>query len=75
MGHWNYRAVKKMVGGDAEFGIYSVYYDDEGQANGVSVEPANVMCYSNEDLAATLELMQECLKQPTLIWEEIESSD
>lgn len=65
---WNYRAVRKIFDydGHEEIGIYSVYYDDEGEIVGMSLEPTQVNSYSLEQVEETLELMKECLKKPIL---------
>ena len=68
---WNFRVVKKTLRDHSEIGIYSVYYDLDGEPNGVSMDPQYVMGYSVEDLADTLRLMEECLDKPVLNWEDI----
>ncbi len=68
---WNWRVVEKTVGDHKEVGIYSVYYDSQGHVDGVSLEPHRVTGYSVEGLGETLQLMEECLAEPVLLWEEI----
>jgi hypothetical protein len=64
---WNYRIVKRGEG----VGIYSVYYDAEGNIKGLSEGPERVVGWSTEDLISALARMQECLSKPILYWEDI----
>jgi len=67
MGTWNYRAVrKKFEDGREEIGIYSVYYDENGNVKGTSVDPAPVNSYSIQLLEDKLDLMKESLQKPIL---------
>ena len=65
---WNYRVVRKTFpyDGHEEFGIYSVYYDEDGKVDGMSIDPASIHSYSVEELEETLKLMKECLQKPVL---------
>ena len=67
MATWNYRAARKtFADGHEEIGIYSVYYDDEGRVDAMSLNPAAVNSYSLEELHRELDLMGEALQKPIL---------
>lgn len=66
---WNYRAVRRQYKDHEEIGIYSVYYDAEGNIKGMSIDPAPVSSYSMEELKDLLELMAESLQEPLLEYE------
>jgi hypothetical protein len=68
---WNYRVMKrKNDSGEYDFGIYEVYYDDNGEIISSTVNSMTPVCPSEEDLAYELTLMQEAFKKETLIYKE-----
>ena len=71
MSHWNYRVMKKKnVVGDYEFGIYEVYYDDNGNVNGWTKDSMIPVLPSEDDLRCTLDMMKAALNKETLIYKE-----
>jgi hypothetical protein len=64
---WNYRVLKKKnESGEYEFGIYEVYYDDNGNIRGSTEMPLTPTCASEDDLLHELTIMMEALKKDTL---------
>ena len=48
---WNYRIMKrKNSEGDYDFGIYEVYYDDNGKVKGWTEDSMTPVCSSSDDL-------------------------
>jgi hypothetical protein len=71
MSHWNYRVMKRENdAGEFEFGIYEVYYDDDGRVQGWKADSMVPVCASEEDLEYELNLMLIALKKETLIYKE-----
>lgn len=68
---WNYRVVKQDDHGTPLYGIYEVYYNDVGKANGVTESPIRIYEESVDDLKKTLILIEEALTKEVLIYEEI----
>jgi hypothetical protein len=65
--HWNYRVMKKKnESGEYEFGIYEVFYDEEGKMKGCTEEPMTPVCKSAEDLKYELTVMLEAFNKDTL---------
>ncbi len=60
---WNYRVV--LVKGS--YGIYEVYYDADGGYS-ITEDPVPVVCFEDEDLKDTFELMRGAFDKPVLIW-------
>lgn len=52
--------------GEYEFGIYEVYYDDNGKVVGWTESPVSPVCPSAEELLQELDSMKEAFKQETL---------
>lgn len=71
MGWWNYRVMKrKNEQGEFDFGIYEVYYRDDGSIQSHTVESMTPVCPSEEDLDYEMNLMREAFKKETLLYEE-----
>jgi hypothetical protein len=65
--HWNYRVMKrKNESGEYEFGIYEVYYDDEGKVNTMTTDSMTPVCPSEEALQHELTIMLEAFKKEIL---------
>jgi hypothetical protein len=54
--------------GEYEFGIYEVYYDDNGKVNGWTEESMTPTCPSEEGLLHEIEIMKEAFKKETLLY-------
>ena len=69
--NWNYRVMKrKNESGEYEFGIYEVYYDENGNIKGWTANALTPVCPSVEDLLCELNLMVDALKEDTLIYKQ-----
>jgi len=68
---WNYRVMKKINDcGDAEFGVYEVYYHENGVVKGYSLNSVTPTAESLEALKTDLGLMSESLSKDVLTYEE-----
>lgn len=63
---WNYRVVRVGSGDEAQYGLHEVYYDEEGRPEKRTVEPADVVAESLEDLHWMLDRMHEALAKAVL---------
>jgi len=73
---WNYRVmIKEGFDGDSSFGIHEVYYDDNDNVIGYSINPAVPLGESEKELKKNLTLMVEALKKPPIPWEESKAVD
>ncbi|NHZ97422.1 hypothetical protein [Massilia sp. CCM 8734] len=59
---WNYRVMNQA----GELAVYSVYYDDDGKVEGVSVDPAYPLGETLDELQNCCELYMEALTKPVL---------
>ena len=62
---WNYRVLKR---GD-DYGVYEVYYDQEGNPHSMSEDPITPTAESLQDLSDTLQLFLEALQKDALNYE------
>lgn len=68
---WNYRIMKrKNELGELKFGIYEVYYDDNGNIKGYTKKSLISTCTSEKDLKVELEIMMKAFEKQTLIYQE-----
>lgn len=66
---WNYRVMKrKNEKGEYDFGIYEVFYDDNGKVVSWTQESMTPVCSSEDGLDHELNLMRETLKKDTLLY-------
>jgi len=77
MSTWNHRVIKRTYPRETTedevlYGIYEVYYNEDGSIYGHTEDPVNVMEYSTDELLDTLERMMRCLGKPVLVHGEIE---
>jgi len=71
MGHWNYRIMKrKNDQGHFDFGIYEVFYDDNGKVTGWTENSLTPLCDSEEDLKEELKIMVDAFTKEVLTYEE-----
>lgn len=71
---WNYRIMKRTYeNGEEEFGLYEVYYDENGQPNGWSADARPITAESLEGLKWVQEKFAEALEKPVLLYTEKES--
>ena len=72
MGHWNYRIMKrKNDQGHFDFGIYEVFYDDNGNVHGATGNSLTPVCGSEDDLKEELKIMMEAFDKETLTYEDL----
>ena len=66
---WNYRIMKKEITPDEfEYGVYEVYYDDDGNVKGYTENSLLPTCASEESLLFEIELMKEAFNKETLLY-------
>ena len=66
---WNYRILAKICSNDeVSFGVYSVYYDENGKPDGYSANPVEMSAEDIEYIRFDLDKMKEALDKPVL-WE------
>ncbi len=64
---WNYRIMKRKIDHSTyEFGIYEVYYDDNGIIKGCTENSLTPTTESLDDLKFELELMKEAFDKEVL---------
>lgn len=64
---WNYRIMKrKNSEGTFEYGIYEVYYDENGKVSSWTQESLTPVCSSSNDLEYEMKFMMEAFKNDTL---------
>lgn len=66
MSSWNFRVVARENMGEPEFTIVETYYDDEGNVDGWTDDPAWPTGLTLEDLRGELRLMLEATEKPLL---------
>lgn len=70
---WNYRIMKrKNSEGDYDFGIYEVYYDDNGKVKGWTEDSMTPVCSSSDDLKYEMKVMMRAFEKDTLEYVEEE---
>ena len=72
---WNYRILKRRYGEDVSYGVYEVYYDDEGRVVACSEWPLEPFGETFDDLAADLQLFAAAATRPALDYDEIVDVD
>jgi len=71
MGHWNYRIMKrKNDQGQCVFGIYEVFYDDDGKLKGWTENSLTPVCESEDDVKAEMKIMMGAFDLETLTLED-----
>lgn len=80
---WNYRLMRREYQNpltretEVVYGIYEVYYDKDGEVNGWSKDPENVLSESVDGIQWMVEKFSEALGKPILEYkdERCETSD
>lgn len=68
---WNYRIMKrKNSQGEFEYGIYEVYYDDQGKVSNWPLESMTPVCPSPEGLKHEMHIMLDAFNKETLDYKE-----
>ena len=65
---WNYRVVRRIVGGEVTFGIHEVYYDGDRPKTTTEC-PIDPYGETLEELKDDLDRMREALDKPVLNYE------
>lgn len=73
--YWNHRLIKRIDDGYEQYGIYEVYYNDDGSIYAYTEEPIEVCGDTQEDVEEILQWMMNCLEKPVLVYGEIETVD
>ena len=63
---WNYRIVKTSSGGEDEFGIHEVYYDNHGNLKSYSEDPVSPLGSTLEELKGDFSHFQVAFEKPVL---------
>ena len=66
MSKWNHRVVKTKDGEDDWYSIHEVFYDKDGNVNGITKEPISVGGNTIEELKWTLTKMLESLDKDNI---------
>ena len=70
---WNYRIIKrKNSEGGFEFGIYEVFFDENGKVSGYTQESLTPVCSSSEDLEYEMKVMMKAFKSDILEYKDEE---
>lgn len=64
---WNYRVMKRKISeSEFEFGIYEVYYDDNGRVKGYTENSMTPVVHTAEGLKYELEIMMKAFDKEVL---------
>jgi hypothetical protein len=67
---WNYRIVVREEGQFLHYGIYEVYYEEDGETiRFVSAEPVDPWGDTFEELKDNMHQMAEAFHRPTVDWD------
>ena len=70
---WNYRIMKREISkGEFEFGIYEVYYNEDGTINGYTKDSLVPVVDSADGLKHEMEIMMKAFDKVVLKYEESE---
>ncbi len=79
---WNYRIVKRVypdhvVDGKPyeDFGLYEVYYDENGVPDKLLSVPRQIVCDDMDGITWTYEKFGEAIRKPVLNYEDIGSDE
>ena len=70
---WNYRIVKRSYPNskwDDTYSIHEAYYNEEGQADSITVEGIEPVGETPKELKQSLEMMLKALDKPILNYED-----
>ena len=78
MSHWNHRIIKKTYKTpdytEDEYGVYEVFYDENDEIIGWTMEPIRITGETKEDLRWVLDRINEAMKKEVLSFEELEKT-
>ena len=63
---WNHRVLAMEIECELYYGIYEVYYDENGKPNGYSEKPVTVAGDTIDNLKCTLKRMHQAFRKPVL---------
>lgn len=63
---WNYRIIAVDSGGEIEYGIYEVYYDEEGNPESYTENAVPCVGNSIDEMRRTLDYMRMAFGMPVL---------
>mgnify|MGYP001560878605 CR=1 FL=1 len=63
---WNHRVIRHVESDNEWYAIHDVYYDENDEPDGVTLDPEAVIGDNLEDLQQTLEWMTKALSAPIL---------
>jgi len=67
---WNYRVVKRGHGEDTFYGIYEVYYDEDGKPEYITENPIYPIGDSVKELTEDISYMLTAFGKPILNYED-----
>ena len=68
---WNYRVMKREVSkGEFEFGIYEVFYNDDGSINGWTADSLTPIIDNAEGLKHEMEIMLKAFEEEVVLYKE-----
>lgn len=69
---WNYRVIRKKIGGQYSFGIHEVFYDDKRRAWSCTQDPVAAGGDSKKDVLVSLRMMLlDAIISPTMDFNKI----
>jgi hypothetical protein len=68
---WNYRIMNK----NGLLGVHGVYYDGDGNIQGMDQDPNAPQAETIDELRTVLELMLEALEKPILDYDEVDKKE
>ena len=64
---WNYRVMRKEISnGQFEYGIYEVYYDENGEIKNYTENSLTPVCETKSDLEYEIKMMTKAFEKNTL---------
>ena len=68
---WNYRVIKRVIGGEDSYGIHEVYYNDDGTIRAWSENPIIPTGETPEELKKDFLIQRHALDNPILNYDEL----
>lgn len=77
---WNHRVVRRFypnthMDDSMLYEIYEVYYDKDGNINGLTEEPIKIREETVDDLRKTIERLTKCLESPIIDYNTLQEID
>lgn len=74
---WNHRVVRRFypnthMDDSILYEIYEIYYDKDGNVDGITEEPIKIREETVDDLRKTIERLTKCLEQPIIDYDTLQ---